>query len=187
VEAVLTSTAHGYSNGDILEVTSNWGRLDGRFVRIKSVTTDTFTLEGIDTSNTTYFPPGSGVGSVRKVTGWQQVVQVLGLTSSGGEPKQVEYSYFDSDVSYTLNDGFSGTSMTLELDADSISTAGYALLRTLTEVQTNNCLRINARNGSVTYQPTTVALNEVVQMQAGQVNRVRCAFNGRNRAVRYAS
>lgn len=27
-EAVVTSAAHGYSNGDVVEVTSGWGRLN---------------------------------------------------------------------------------------------------------------------------------------------------------------
>lgn len=186
-EAVVTSAAHGYSNGDIVEITSGWGRISRRFFRIKSVATDTFVLEGADTTNTTFFPAGQGVGSVRKVTAWQQVVQVLGLTSAGGDSRNVEYTYFDNDVSFSINDGFTATSITLELDADSISTAGYALLKTLTQVQTDTALRINKRNGQVTYQPCTVALNEVEQMQAGQVNRVRCVFNGNNVAVRYAS
>lgn len=186
-ETVLTSTAHGYSNGDVLEVTSGWGRINRRAFRIKSVTTDTFVLEGMDTTNTTFFPAGAGIGSVRKVTAWQQVVSVIGVTTAGGDPKQVEYNFLDSDVAYSINDGFSATSITLELDADSISTPGYALLRTYTEVQTDTCLRINKRNGGVTYQPATCALNEVEQMQGGQINRVRCAFNGNNRAVRYAS
>jgi hypothetical protein len=155
--------------------------------RVKSITTDTFVLEGMDTTNTTYFPAGAGIGSVREITAWQQVTNVVGLTTSGGDARNVEYSYFESDVSYSLNDGFTATSIVLDLDADSISTAGYARLRTLTEVQTDNCLRITKRNGGVTYQPCTVALNEVEQMQGGQINRVRCAFNGNNRAVRYAS
>lgn len=186
-EAVVTCAAHGYSNGDVLEVTSGWGRITRRFIRIKSVTTDNFTLEGVDTTNLTFFPAGAGIGSVRKVTGWQQVVQVLGLSSTGGDPKNVEFSYFDNDISFSINDGFSATTITLELDSDSISTPGYALLKTLTQVQTDTCLRINKRNGGLTYQPCTVALNEAEQMQAGQVNRVRCVFNGNNVAVRYAS
>lgn len=186
-ECVMTSTTHGYSNGDILEITSNWGRLNQRYVRIKSVATDTFTLEGIDTTNTSFFPPGSGTGSVRKVTGWQQISQVLAISASGGDPKNVEYQYLDNDVSYSVNDGFAATTVNLELDADSISTAGYLLLRTLTAVQTLNCLRIDQRNGATSYQPGTVALNETVQMQSGQINRVRCQFSGIGLPARYSA
>jgi hypothetical protein len=186
-EAVVTSAAHGYSNGDIVEVTSGWGRLNRRSFRIKSVTTDTFVLEGADTSNTTFFPPGSGIGSVRKITTFTQVQQVLGIQSSGGDPKNVTYKYMEADVEFNINDGFAAQQMSLELDADSIGTPGYAALKTLTDVQTDTVLRINSRNGAVIYVPCTVALNEAVQLQDGQINRVVASINANGRLVRYAS
>lgn len=186
-EAVVTSVAHGYSNGDILLVTSGWGRLNKRAVRIKSVTTDTFVLEGIDTTNTNFYPAGTGIGTVSKINAFTQITTVMNPATSGGEPKTVTYQFIESEIEYSINDGFTATSYTLELDADSISTAGYTALRGLTEVQTDTILRIVTRNGAVQLVPCTVALNESVQMQNGQINRVRVAFNGNNRAVRYAS
>ena len=186
-EAVVTSAAHGFSNGDVVEVTSGWGRLNKRNFRIKGVTTDTITLEGADTSVTTYFPVGAGLGSVRKINTFTQVIQVLGIQTSGGDPKSVNYKYMESDVEFSINDGFASSQMTLELDADSIGTAGYTALRALTDVQTDTCLRVNSRNGAVIYLPTTVALNEAVQMQDGQINRVNAVFNSNGRLVRYAS
>jgi len=186
-EAVVTSAAHGFSNGDVLEVTSGWGRLNLRAVRIKGVTTDSFILEGVDTSNTSFFPTGTGIGSVRKATAFTQVTQVLSAASSGGDPKTVSFKYIESDVEFSLNDGFTATSQSLELDADSIGSAGYTALKTLTDTQTNTILRTLTRSGSVMLQPCTVALNESVKLQDGQVNRVTVAFNGNSRLTRYAS
>lgn len=186
-EAVVTSAAHGFSNGDVLEVTSGWGRLNLRAVRIKGVTTDSFILEGVDTSNTNFFPAGTGVGSVRKATAFTQITQVLSAASSGGDPKTVSFKYIESDVEFSLNDGFTATSQSLELDADSIGAAGYTALKTLTDTQTNTILRTLTRSGSVMLQPCTVALNESVKLQDGQVNRVTCAFNGNSKLTRYAS
>lgn len=186
-EAVVTAAGHGFSNGDVIEVTSGWGRLNKRHARIKSITTDTFVLEGIDTSNVNFYPAGSGVGSVRKANTFAQIQQVLGINTSGGEPQNVPYKYFESDVQFSINDGFSAQQLTLELDADSIGTAGYTALKSLTDVQTDTCLRINSRNGSIVYQSCTVALNETPQMQEGQVNRVALSVNGTGRLVRYAS
>ena len=40
---------------------------------------------------------------------------------------------------------------------------------------------------TLTLTPGTVAMNEEVVTQDGQVNRVRVAFNGSNQSVRYAS
>lgn len=186
-EAVVTSTAHGYSNGDIVELTSGWGRLNRRVFRIKSVTTDTFVLEGADTTNTNFFPSGTGVGSVRKISTFTQITKVMNPQSNGGDPKNVTYKFIESDVDYSINDGFNATNYTLELDADSIGEAGYTALKSLTDVQTDTCLKMVTRSGSLLYQPCTVALNEAVKLQDGQINRVTCVFNGNNRLTRYAS
>jgi len=186
-EAVVTSAAHGYSNGDIVEITSGWGRLNLRNFRIKSVATDSFVLEGADTTSTTLFPAGSGIGSVRKVSTFTQITGVMNPQSSGGDPKTVTYKFVESDVEYSINDGFSATNYTMELDADSIGGAGYTALKALTDVQTYTCLKMVTRSGSLIFQPCTVALNEAVRLQDGQINRVNVAFNGSNRLTRYAS
>ena len=108
-------------------------------------------------------------------------------SSSGGDPKNVEYKFVESDVSNIINDGFSGTSYSMELDADQIGTAGYTALKSLTEVQTNTCLKMLTRSGSLIFVPCTVALNEAVQLQDGQINKVKVNFAGNNRLTRYAS
>lgn len=186
-EAVATSTAHGYSNGDIVIMFSGWGRLNKRAFRIKSVTTDTFVLEGCDTSSTTFFPAGSGIGTVQKISTWTQVTTIMNPKTNGGDPKKVTYKFIESDVEYSINDGFAATDYEVELDADSIGGAGYTALKSLTDLQTDTVLRIITKSGSFNLIPCTVALNESVQMQEGQINRVKAVFNGNNRAVRYAS
>ena len=186
-EAVVTSTAHGLAVGDIVEVSSGWGRLHLSARRVKSVTTDSFVLEGADTSNVSFYPPGTGVGSVRKVSTFQQVLTVMNPSASGGEPKNVTYKFVESDVEYNINDGFSATSYSLDLDADSIGTAGYTALKSLTDVQTNTILKVQTRSGSILLVPCTAALNEAVSFQDGQINRVKATFNGTSRATRYAS
>jgi hypothetical protein len=75
----------------------------------------------------------------------------------------------------------------MSLDADAIGTVGYSALRTLTESQADTVLRMLPPAGGLLLQPCKVALNETVQMQDGQINRVPVQFSGTNRAVRYAS
>lgn len=188
-ECVLTmASTTGLANGDFVEVTSGWGRLNLRAARIKSVVLNTsITLEGIDTSSTNFFPAGSGVGTVRKVSTWQEITLVTAVASSGGDPVNVDYKYLASDVRYKINDGFNGTDYTLTIDADAVSTAGYTALRTLTDVQTNTILRVTTRSGQIQLIPGTVALNESVQMNDGQINTVTASITGNNRTTRYAS
>lgn len=186
-EAVVTSVAHGYTNGDIVEIQSGWGRLHKRAFRIKGVTADTFTLEGADTTSTTFFPAGTGVGSVRKVSAWTQITTVMNPQSSGGEPKQVNYKFLESDVEYTINDGFTPITRSFNIDADSIGSPGYTALKTLTDVQTDTIMRNIAKSGAITLLPCTVALNEEEVMQEGQVTMLRVSVSGNNRSTRYAS
>ena len=186
-EAVVTAT-HDFAIGDIVEVTSGWGRLNKRAFRVKSVsTTVSFVLEGADTTNLNFYPAGTGVGTVRKVSAFTQITTVMNPSSSGGEPKTVSYKFIESDVEYNINDGFSATSYSLDMDADAIGSAGYTALKNLTDVQTDTILRIVTRSGSVILIPCTVALNESVNFQDGQINRVSASFNGNGRLVRYAA
>lgn len=186
-EAVVTCAGHGYANGDLVEISSGWGRLDKRVFEVKSATADTFVLKRGDTSNTDFFYPGEGVGTVREVTTLTQISKVTAAQSNGGEPRNVDYNYIESDVDYSINDGFAATSYTLTLDADSIGTAGYTALQQLTDVQTDTVMKMRTRNGARLFLPCTVALNESVTLQSGQINSVTVVFNGNNRITRYGS
>lgn len=186
-EALVTAT-HDFANGDIVEITSGWGRLTKRSFRVKSVsTTVSFVLEGCDTTSTSFFPVGAGIGSVRKVSTFAQITTVMNPTSSGGEPKKVTYKFIENDTEFSINDGFSATSYSLDMDADAIGSAGYTALKNLTDVQTDTILRIVTRSGSVILIPCTVSLNEAVQLQDGQINRVSASFDGNGRLTRYAA
>lgn len=190
-ETVLSmASTSGLSVNDIVEVTSSWGRLNGRAARIKALVANTsITLEGMDTSNTTFFPAGAGAAnsSVRKVSTFTQVTQVTSVSSSGGDPVSIDYKYMESDVRFKINDGFNGTDYTLTMDADAIGTAGYTALKQLTDVQTNTIVRVVSRNGQQMLIPGTVALNESVQMNDGQINTVTASISGTNRLTRYAN
>lgn len=185
-EAVMSVTAHGYSVGDILQVYSGWGRLNRQLVKVKTITTDTFVAEGINTNNTDIFPAGGGLGTVRKVLTWQSISRYKDQQNSGGEPKNIVFKWTDMDTEESLNDGFTAVTETFNIDADSINDAGYLLLRSLTEVQSDTCLRKTLKNGSKIYTPCTVSLNENPK-DSGGVLVCAVAINGNGRLTRYAS
>lgn len=184
-EAVVSCTAHGYSVGDVVIIYSAWGRLNKRAFRIKSVLTDSFVLERCNTTNTNFYPTGTGAGTVKEVTTFTQITTVMNPSASGGEAKNVVYRFTESDTEYQINDGFTATGYTLEVDADSIDTAGYIALQDLTEVQTDTVLKAVAKSGAMQLIPGTVAVNDAEQYQDGQIARNRVAFNGNNRVMRY--
>jgi hypothetical protein len=186
-EAVVTSVAHGLTAGTVVEVTSGWTRLHKRAFRIKTVTTDTFVLEGADTSNVTLFTPGAGIGSVRAVTTWVQLSRTLNPSSSGGEAKKVTYKYNESDIEGSINDGFTAVDRAFDIDADEISSPGYLALRALTDVQSDTISRKVAKSGATTYLPCTINLNEEEIETDGQIVVCRVTVSGNSKSTRYAS
>jgi hypothetical protein len=186
-EAVVDCTAHGYSVGDIVQLFSGWGRLNRRACRVKTVLTDSFVAEGIDTTSTEFFPAGSGGGTVRKVTTFQQINKILNPTSSGGEPKNVAVKFLESDVEETINDGFTAVTESFEIDADEFGQASYTALRSLSEVQTDTVLKKTLRSGSIILTPCRVSLNENVKMTDGQVITNAVSVNGNGRLTRYSA
>lgn len=184
--AVCTSAAHGYAVGDVVVLYSGWSRLYKRAFRISAQETNTFTLETADTTNTTLFPAGTGTGTVAKVTGWTQVPKVLESNPTGGEAKSTDYEFMEDENTYTLNNGFNAVKRSIAIDADTMGTAGYTLLRSLTDVQTDTVLKVQAKTGAFTLLPCTVAMNEEETI-VGNIAAVRIDVNGSNRSTRYAS
>lgn len=67
-----------FSVGDIIEFTSGWEPANNRLFRISAKATNDLTLEGLNTTSTTRYPAGSGVGSIREITAWSTITQVRG-------------------------------------------------------------------------------------------------------------
>ncbi|MDD0814285.1 phage tail tube protein [Curvibacter sp. HBC28] len=186
-EAVVSSTAHGYSNGDIVIVYSGWGRLNFRAFRIKSVLTDSFVLEGANTSNTDLYSAGAGSGSVRKVTTWVDLDRTMNHSSSGGDSKVVNVKFLESDVEIVLNDGFNAVQRTFDMDADMIGTPAYAALKTLSDTDADTVVRRRAKSGALSLLPAKVSFNEEETLSDGQAVTVKGSFNAQNISTRYAA
>lgn len=186
-EASVSCTAHGYSNGDIVQLFSGWGRLNRRAVRVKSSTTDAFVAELIDTSSTNFFPSGAGGGTVRKITTFTQINKWMSPTQSGGDPKTVTVRFMDEDTDTNLNDGFNAITESFEIDADEYGTSSYNALRTLSEVQTDTVLKKTLKSGVTIYTPCTISLNENPKISEGSILTNTVAINGNGRLTRYAA
>ena len=184
-EASVSCTAHGFSVGDIVQVFSGWGRLHRRAARIKSSTTDAFVLEGINTTSLEYFPAGSGGGTVKKITTFQQINKILNPTSSGGEPKTITVKFLESDSEESLNDGFSAVTESFEIDADEFGGTAYNALVALTDVQSDTVIKKTLKSGSLIFTPGRVALNENVKMADGSIMTNAVSISGNGRITRY--
>jgi hypothetical protein len=185
-ETVLTVTGATLSAGDLVEVTSTWSRISNRIWRVKAATATAITLENCNTSNTTLYPTG-GTGTLRKITDLVPLSQQLAITSTGGDPKTVDFSYVETSDDQTVFDGFAATRYEIDLDADTVGSAVYNQLKTLTDGNTITALRLAAPSGALVLLSCTLSLNENPSMAAGAVMANKLTFFGRGRVVRYAS
>lgn len=186
-EAVVSSTAHGYSNGDIVIIYSAWGRLNFRAFRVKTVLTDSFVLEGADTTSTDLYTASAGAGTVKKVTTWVDLDRTMNHASSGGDAKTVNVKFIESDVEIVLNDGFSAVQRTFDMDADMIGTPAYTALKTLSATEADTVVRRRAKSGAVSLIPAKVSFNEEESLSEGQAVTVKGTFNAQNISTRYAA
>lgn len=87
---VVTIATHGFSNGDYLVATSIDGmvELDGQAVRIANSTTNTFELEGLDTSSFTALVASST--TFKKVTAFTTLSNATNLTLPDAPPAKLD-------------------------------------------------------------------------------------------------
>ena len=185
-ECVLTTATNTYAVGDFVEYTSGWSKATGRVFRAKAVTTTSVTLEGFDTTDVVQFPAGAGIGSLRKISTWQSIVQVVACDPSGGDAKYSTVNLMDSDTEISLPDGFSATTYSMSI-ADDPAQPHNAVLRAASNSQKVAALKMVLANGAILLYSGYVSFNENPTMTKGQVMAVKAGFAVAGKVVRYAS
>nr|DAT05653.1 MAG TPA: tail tube protein [Caudoviricetes sp.] len=147
-EAVATlASGHGVQVGDYLEITSGWGNLNNRVVRVGAVSGDAVTLEKFNSTSSSKFPAGAGIGSVRRITGWDQLSQVKDVSTAGGEQQWTDGTSLDDDVEIKMPTIKSGRTMTFEI-FDDPNLPWYATVEAASDATVNTGLLIIPPNNS---------------------------------------
>jgi hypothetical protein len=181
-----TSAAHGISTGDFIEVTSGWSRLDQRIVRAAAASASVITYEGYDASSTATHPTGGGAGSIRAISGWTQITQILGTSSSGGEQQFAEYQLLEADSVVRMPTVQSAYTMTLTLGDDS-SLSGYAALKAAGEDRLKRAFKIVLPSGAILLYNGYVGFRETPTMNVNQPMQVEASISLLARPTRYTS
>lgn len=184
--AVATSTAHGLANGDYVEVTSGWSRLTNKVVRVANVAANTFELEGIDTTNTGIYPASGGTGSVRKITGWTQLSQVLTSASSGGEQQFLEYQFLEADAQKRIPTFKSAGVLTLSV-GDDPTLPGYILASTANDDRLQRAVRITLPSAAKILYNAFISLNKTPTLTVNELMASELTLSLQAEPVRYAS
>lgn len=187
VEAVATlEAAHGIIVGDIFEVSSGWGALNGRLVRAKVVAVNDVTLEGIDTTSVIKFPAGAGIGTIREVTAWDNVTQIESVSTSGGEQQFDNNSWLDDDEEREIPTIRSARGISLVV-TDDPSLAYVATLRAAADAQTPIGLRIAFTNGAKYLANVYATISDTPDIERNKSLKTKIDFRNSARGIRYAT
>lgn len=147
---VTTTSAHGLSDGDVIVLTSGWSKLTGRTYEVSNASGSTFSLEGIDTTNTQRYPAGAGAGSFKEVASWVQIPQITGVAFAGGEQQFYTFNFLEDDEERQLPTSKSPSSMTLTV-ADDPAQPFVPVVEEADQTKEPQAQRLNLPNGDKIY------------------------------------
>ena len=182
--AVATSVAHGYTTGDEILITSGWEDATDSVYKITVLTADTFSITGLDTSNTGFFPAGTGTGTAQKISGWTVIPQVLTISGSGGDARFTDVQLLARRNSLKIPTGFNATSITMTLAHDA-SQAGYIAMQGISRNLSKVAFKQVISGGAVTYGYGYLNVSELPKLNSNQVNTVDAALTVIGRSVSY--
>lgn len=186
VAVATLEASHGVIVGDVVEVTSGWSRLNNKVVRASVVSTNDVTLEGINSTSTSIYPAGSGTGTVREITGWTQLQQILDSSSSGGEQQFLEYQFLEGDAQKRIPTFKNAAGLTFSI-ADDATLAGYILASDANDDRLQRAVRITLPSGAKLYYNAYISLNKTPTLTVNQLMACQVTMSLLAEPVRYAS
>lgn len=141
---VATSTAHGLANGAyvVLKDIQGMSELDGRVSRVANVATDTFELEGIDTTNFGTFTSGEAF----EITYGTSIATVTDLSASGGEFDFIDVTTIHDSIAKQIPGLASAISYSFTNIWD-VTDAGLTAMKAASDVKAERAFLFTFQNG----------------------------------------
>ena len=140
---VVTSTAHGYSNGDYVFLSvSGMYQLNDKVARVANQAANTFELEGIDT---TLFETFSS-GTAEKITFGASITTATNITSSGGNFDFIDATTIHGNSKSQLPGLPEATTFNMDHIWD-VSDAGLLALKTASDNQAKRSFKFTFGSG----------------------------------------
>lgn len=174
--AEASATGHGFANTNELLIKSGWEDLNEMVLRAANVATNTFDLADFDSSDTTWFPPGSGAGTAQLISSWVEIPQILTVTTSGFEPRYTPVDPLAARNGIQIPTGFTPGSITLGLGYDPAN-VNYRTMLAASRRLEKVALKIVVGGGAVIYGYGNLTVGDMPQMAKGQVLTVNAAIS----------
>jgi Phage tail tube protein, TTP len=182
---VLTVT-NALSAGSYVEFVSGWALATNRIYRLSAATGTTVTLEGLDTTSTSLFPVGAGLGTIRAITTWTPILQVMDFDTEGGEAKNITVQFLENKSETEVITGSTAPAYVFNL-ADDITLAGYVALKGYSDSGAQTGFRFIAPSGAVTVAAVKAFVNQNAKIQIDNLMTVSARLPLQNLSTRYAS
>jgi hypothetical protein len=188
--AVKTMTALTNASEGVATLEASHGVVEGDFidkiVRAGTVSTNDVDLEGINTTSTTIYPAGSGTGSVREISGWTQITQILSSSSTGGEQQFLEYQFLEADAQVRIPTVKSPGGLTFTI-GDDPTLAGYIAVETANDDRLKRAFRIILPSGAIILYNAYVSLNKTPSLTVNEIMACEVTLSFLNEPVRYSA
>lgn len=182
---VATSVAHGYVDDDEVLLTSGWEDATDTVFKVDQLTADTFSLLGLDTTDTGFYAAGGGASSTaQKISGWTEIPQVLTIATQGGDPRFTDINPLSRRNGIRVPTGFNGTTITLTLGHDA-SNANYQTMLNISRRLAKVAFKMVLSGGASTYGYGYMATSEAPTLNVNQANQVTVALTLLGRAMSY--
>jgi hypothetical protein len=184
--AVATSTAHGFVDGDELLFTSGWEDATDSVFRADQLTPDTVGILGLNAVNTSFYPAGSGAGTLQKVSNWQEIPQVLTISTNGGDARFTTIEPLAKRNSINVPTGFNAMSISVTMGHDP-GNANYQAMVDIARGLNKVAFKMVLSGGAVAYGYGYMSVNEAPTLNRNQANQVTAALTFLGRFMSYAS
>lgn len=169
--AVASCVGHGYADGDEILLLVGWEDATEAIYRVKSLTVDTFSILGLDTSTAALFPVTGGKGTAQKVTGWQVIPKIENINTSGGDPKFTEANPLARKRGIKIPAGFNPISLAIEIGYDPTDEAYLDMLK-ISRESTPVAFKQVIKGAGTTYGYSYLSVSDFPKLSKGKVNVV---------------
>jgi len=158
--AVATSVAHGYADLDPVLLASAWADAASTVFEVDQLTADTFSLLGLNATDTNVYPSGSAAGSTaQKIGTWVEVPQILSISATGGGVKYGTISPIGSRQDTKQPIGFEAAGLDVKIGYDPTNAIIQAMQQ-LTRVFGKVALKLLIPGGGRVYRYGNIACGE---------------------------
>lgn len=176
--AVASATAHGFSDGDELLLINGWEDASDAIWRADDVATNALDLEGLDSSDSDWFPAGAAsAGTLQKVSSWVDIGQILEVNNTGGGRRDITINPLSRRNGLLIPIGFEASGIDFTLGWDPAKTDQQDLDKISRRLSQKVAFRFLLAGGAKLYAYGQLSKSAIPLMASGDVMKTNISIN----------